>query len=224
MSYLIGLLATLGVLIVVHEYGHYRVALACGVKVLRFSIGFGPVLWRRQATPDSTEFVLCTLPLGGYVRMLDERDSDVSPQQLSGAHNRKSVGARAAIAAAGPLANLLLAVVLFAGAYWVGMQEAKAVLGPPVPGSLAERAGLRAGDWVRAVSEDGTNWRDVQSMNDLYWQLTQAAVNGQAVRMQLSDRDGRATRSATLELGSLDARDVDGNLASKVGLGAPFRE
>ncbi len=224
MSYVIGLLATLGLLIVVHEYGHYRVAVACGVKVLRFSVGFGPVLWRRQATPDSTEFVLCALPLGGYVRMVDERDGEVGEKDLSGAHNRKSLGARAAIAAAGPLANLLLAVLLFASAYWVGMQEAKAVLGPSVPGSLAERAGMRAGDWVRAVSTDGTNWIDVQSMNDLYWQLTQAAVEGQNVQMRLSDREGRNSRSTTLELARLETRDVDGNLASKVGLGAPFRE
>jgi regulator of sigma E protease len=224
MSYFIGLLLTLPLLIVVHEYGHYRVAVACGVKVLRFSVGFGPVLWRRQATAESTEFVICAIPLGGYVRMLDERDADVTEKDLSGAHNRKSVSARAAIAAAGPLANLLLAVLLFAGAYWVGMQEAKAVLGPALPGSLAERAGMRAGDWVRAVSDDGSSWREVQSMNDLYWQLTQAAVQGQAVQMQVSDREGRSTRTVTLELGRLEARDVDGNLASKVGLGAPFRE
>src|SRR5215210_4404135 len=91
---------TLGVLIVVHEYGHYRVAVACGVKVLRFSIGFGRVLWRRQATPDSTEFVLCALPLGGYVRMLDEREGPVAPDQLERAFNRQSLGRRTAIVAA----------------------------------------------------------------------------------------------------------------------------
>src|SRR3954469_2138463 len=116
---------TLGVLIVIHEYGHYRVAVACGVKVLRFSVGFGRVLWRRQATPDSTEFVLCALPLGGYVRMLDEREAPVAPGELNQAFDRKSLWQRAAIVSAGPLANLLLAVVLYAAAHWIGIQEPK---------------------------------------------------------------------------------------------------
>ena len=110
---------TLGVLIVIHEYGHYRVAVACGVKVLRFSVGFGRVLWRRQATPESTEFVVCALPLGGYVRMLDEREGAVPPDQLDQAFNRKPLRQRAAVVAAGPAANLLLAVVLYAVAHWI---------------------------------------------------------------------------------------------------------
>ena len=96
---------TLGVLIVIHEYGHYRVAVACGVKVLRFSVGFGRVLWRRQATPDSTEFVLCALPLGGYVKMLDEREAPVPLDQVSRSFNRKPLWQRASIVAAGPAAN-----------------------------------------------------------------------------------------------------------------------
>ena len=96
-------LLTLGVLIVVHEYGHYRVAVACGVKVLRFSVGFGRVLWRRQATPTSTEFVVCALPLGGYVRMLDEREgAGARRSELHRAFNRKPLWQRAAIVAAGP--------------------------------------------------------------------------------------------------------------------------
>src|SRR5690349_2310644 len=125
---------TLGVLIVIHEYGHYRVAVACGVKVLRFSIGFGRVLWRRQATPDSTEFVISMLPLGGYVRMLDEREGPVPADQLHAAFNRKRLWQRTAIVAAGPVANLLLAVLLYAGSHWIGVEEPKAVLGTPVAG------------------------------------------------------------------------------------------
>ncbi len=103
---------TLGVLIVVHEYGHYRVAVACGVKVLRFSVGFGRVVWRRQASPDSTEFVLSALPLGGYVRMLDEREGPVAPALRHMAFNVQSLWKRSLIVAAGPVANLLLAVLL----------------------------------------------------------------------------------------------------------------
>ena len=121
-------LFTLGVLIVIHEYGHYRVAVACGVKVLRFSVGFGPVLWRRQNGPDATEFVVCALPLGGYVRMLDEHDGPVPPGQRSRAFNAQPLRARTAIVAAGPLANLLLAVLLYTAMHWIGVEEPKSVL------------------------------------------------------------------------------------------------
>ncbi len=229
MTYLFGLIVTLGLLIVVHEYGHYRVAVACGVKVQRFSVGFGRVLWRRQSTPQSTEFVLCALPLGGYVRMLDEREGAVPPEQLDQAFNRKSLKQRSAIVAAGPLANLALAVLLFASAYWVGMQEPKAVLGPPVAGSLAERAGLKSGDWVRAIAEDaglaaGGTWRDVQSMNDLMWRLTQAALQREPVRLQVSDRDGRGMRTLLIDLSAFEPREVDGALARKIGLGPAYGE
>ncbi len=127
----------------VHEYGHYRMARACGVKVLRFSVGFGRVVWRHQKTPDSTEFVLSALPLGGYVRMLDEREAAVTASELPQAFNRKPLWQRSAIVAAGPAANLLLAVLLYACVHWIGMDEPKALLGSPPAGSLAERAGLR---------------------------------------------------------------------------------
>ena len=140
----LAILVAICVLIVVHEYGHYRVARACGVKVLRFSVGFGRVLWRRQSGPDATEFVVCALPLGGYVRMLDEREGEVAPSELDRAFNRKPLWQRAAIVAAGPVANLLLAVVLYAAAHWIGIEEPKAVMGPPVAGSIAERASLPA--------------------------------------------------------------------------------
>ena len=155
---------TLGVLITIHEYGHYRVAVACGVKVLRFSVGFGRVLWRRQATPDSTEFVLCALPLGGYVKMLDEREGPVATEDLSRSFNRKALWQRTAIVAAGPIANLLLAVLLYAAAHWIGIDEPKALIGPPPAGSLAESAGLHAGEWAREVSSDGSDWRELRSM------------------------------------------------------------
>lgn len=224
MSYVLGLLITLGVLIVIHEYGHYRVAVACGVKVLRFSVGFGPVLWRRQKTADATEFVLCALPLGGYVRMLDEREMPVDSHLLGRTFNRASLRARTAIVAAGPLANLGLAALLFAAAYWVGMQEPKAVLGPPVAGSVAEQAGLRAGDWVRAVQRPGQEWRDVDSMTDLMWQLTRAGIEGERVVLEVSDRDERHRRTLALDLGGFDPRQVDAGFGRRIGLGPLFGE
>ncbi len=217
-------LVTLAILVVVHEYGHYRVAVACGVKVLRFSVGFGHVLWRRQRGPDATEFVLSALPLGGYVRMLDEREAPVAPEEVHRAFNRQSLARRSAIVAAGPAANLLLAVLLFALAQWIGTQEPKAVLSAPVAGSLAERAGLRSGDWVRAVSRDGQQWDELRSMNDLRWQVTQAVLDGEALLLSLSGADGHGTRTATLDLPRLGTRDVSATLLREVGIGAPFSE
>ena len=224
MITLLAFLLTLGVLIVIHEYGHYRVAVACGVKVLRFSVGFGRVVWRRQATPDATEFVLCALPLGGYVRMLDEREGHVPAELIGQAFNRQPLLQRAAIVAAGPLANLGLAILLYAGAHWIGIDEPKAVLGPPAAASPAERAGLRAGDWVRALSPDGGEWQDVASMTDLRWQVTQAAMRREAVQLRLSDRDGRGSRTVRLDLSVVEPGEVDAGLMKTVGLGAPYSE
>jgi regulator of sigma E protease len=217
-------LVTLGILVVIHEYGHYRVAVACGVKVLRFSVGFGRVLWRRQRGPDATEFVLSALPLGGYVRMLDESEGAVDPKEQHRAFNRQPLSRRAAIVVAGPAANLLLAVLLFAAAQWIGTEEPKAVLSAPLPASLAERAGLRSGDWVRASSRDGVEWSELRSMNDLRWQVTQAVLDGQPLQLSVSDARAHSSRSLTLDLPRLGTRDVDAELMRKIGLGAPFSE
>jgi len=217
-------LVTLGVLIVIHEWGHYQVARWCGVKVLRFSVGFGRVIWRRQATPDSTEFVVSALPLGGYVKMLDEREDNVPPTQRDQAFNRKSLLQRAAIVSAGPAANLLLAVFLYAAAHWIGVDEPKAVLSAPIAGSLAERAGLRSGDWARAWSRDGAQWQDVESLTDLRWQVTQAVLHGEALTLMVSDAAGRGGRQVRLELDRIDSQEVDAKLMQRVGLGAPFSE
>jgi len=224
ISTLLAFIVTLGVLIVIHEYGHYRVAVACGVKVLRFSIGFGRVLWRRQATPESTEFVIAALPLGGYVRMLDEREGAVRPHEQHMAFNRQSLVRRTAIVVAGPAANLLLAVFLYACANWIGIDEPKALLGTPVAGSLAERAGLRAGDWVRATSTDGGDWRELRSMTDLRWEITQAVLRGERLHLTLADAAGRGKRQAVLELDTLGTSDVDAQLMRRIGLGQPFSE
>ena len=174
--------------------------------------------------PDATEFVVSALPLGGYVRMLDEREAPVRPEELHRAFNRQPLSRRAAIVIAGPAANLLLAVLLFATAQWVGTEEARAVISAPVPGSVADRAGLRSGDWVRAVSRDGNEWTDVRSMNDLRWQVTQAVLNGEPLQLSTSDRRGSSTRTLKLDLPLLGTRDVDATLMRKVGLGAPYSE
>lgn len=224
MITVLAFIVTLGILIVIHEYGHYRVAKACGVKVLRFSVGFGRVIWRRQAHPDATEFVVSALPLGGYVRMLDEREGAVPPSQRHLTFNGKPLWQRAAVVAAGPAANLLLAVLLYAGAHWIGIDEPKAVMGTPAAGSLAERAGLRAGDWAQAVSGDGSEWSELRSMNDLRWEVTQAVLRGEPLHLMVSDREGRGQRRVVLELDTLGAREVDAKLMRRIGLGSAFSE
>src|SRR5690349_9906145 len=141
MLTVIAFIVALAVLIAVHEWGHYRVAVACGVKVLRFSIGFGHTLFRwkprRQHPGQDTEFVIGAFPLGGYVRMLDEREAPVDPQERHRAFNTQPLRSRVAIVAAGPLANLLLAILLYAIVNWTGLQEPQPILGSPVAGSIA---------------------------------------------------------------------------------------
>jgi len=217
-------LLTLAVLIVVHEYGHYRVAVACGVKVLRFSIGFGRVVWRHQRSPEHTEFVLSALPLGGYVRMLDEREAPVAPDELHRAFNRKPLRQRAAIVAAGPIANLLLAVLLYAGSHWIGVDEPKAVMGTPVAGSLAERAGLRPGDWAQAWQDGEGQWVPVRSLNDLRWHVTQHVMRGEPLQLQVSDAAGRGNRQVRLGLDELGAQEMDATLVKRIGLGPAYSE
>ena len=192
--------------------------------MLRFSGGFGRGLWRRPRGPDATEFVLSALPLGGYVRMLDEREGPVAPEERHRAFNRQSLARRSAIVAAGPAANLLLAVLLFAWVHWIGTAEPAAVLSAPASGTLAERAGLRSGDRVQAVSRDGQDWLDVRSMNELRWQLTQATLDGQPLQLLLTSAGSQATHSATLDLPRLASREVGPTLLRDIGLGAPFSE
>ena len=133
MTTVLAFLVALGLLIAVHEYGHYRVAVACGIKVLRFSIGFGRPLWTSRRGPDQTEWVVSALPLGGYVRMLDEREGPVAPHERHRAFNTQPLWARAAVVVAGPAANLLLAVLLYAAVAWWGVEQPLPVLSSPQP-------------------------------------------------------------------------------------------
>ena len=173
LAFLLGL----GLLITVHEWGHYRVAVACGVKVLTFSIGFGkPLLrWksRRSYTGQDTEFIISLIPLGGYVKMLDASEEALTPADAAMALDRQPLWARTAIVSAGPLANLLLALVLYAATFWLGQYETRALLATPIAGSPADLAGLKSGDLVSRVGVDGASMQDVVSMEQLRWWLMQ---------------------------------------------------
>ena len=229
MLTLVAFVVALGILIAIHEYGHYRVAVACGVKVLKFSVGFGKPIytWRLKNRP--TEFSIGMLPLGGYVKMLDEREGPVDPAERHLAFNNRPLGARAAIVAAGPAANLLLAILLYAVVNWSGMQEPQPVLASPVAGSIAERAGLRGGERVQQASFDGETAEEVRSFEDLRWRLTRAALSGRDVRLQITEGGGdtdsaAANRSVLLPLGQLNAADADAQLFRKIGILGPWTQ
>src|SRR5574337_99269 len=211
----------LGVLIAVHEYGHYRMAVACGVKVLRFSVGFGRPLLRWQPKDSPTEFVIGAFPLGGSVRMLDEREAPVAPEERHLAFNTQPLRARAAIVAAGPLANLLLAVLLYAAVNWSGVDEPKAVLSSPVAGSIAQRAGLQGGELVvsAAIGEDEPE--PVRSFEDLRWVLTRGALDAENVRLLLQPVRG-AQREVVLPLDKMEVREADAQLFRAIGIVGPW--
>jgi regulator of sigma E protease len=221
MLTVLSFVAALGLLIAVHEYGHYRMARACGVKVLRFSIGFGKTLLRWQPKGSSTEFVIAAFPLGGYVKMLDEREAPVAATERHLAFNTQSLSARAAIVAAGPLANLLLAVLLYSLVNWGGVEQPRAVLASPLADSVAAQAGLRGGELVERAAIDGEALEPVVSFEDLRWLLTQAALNNQNVRLEVSS-PGRSPTELTLDLASLEAADADAQLFRKIGILAPY--
>ena len=155
---------SIGVLVAVHEFGHFWVARSVGVKVLRFSIGFGHVLWRYQKNPNTTEYVLSLIPLGGYVKMVDEREGEVSPEDLPMAFNRKPLLARTAVVAAGPMFNLVLAVALFWSVLVIGEIGIKPILGAAAAQSLAQEAGFSEGDEIIAVNDEITpTWTQAMS-------------------------------------------------------------
>lgn len=218
----VAFIVALGLLIAVHEYGHYRVAVACGVKVLRFSVGFGKPLARWKPKGSPTEFVLGAFPLGGYVRMLDEREAPVAPEEKHLAFNTQPLRSRAAIVAAGPAANLLLAMLLYAIVNWSGVQEPKAVLASPVVGSVAHDAGLRGGELVSQAALGTADMEPVRSFEELRWLLTRGALEGQTVRLDVRPGQGAAHREVRLDMSAIDSREADAQLFRKVGILGPW--
>ena len=222
MLTVVAFVVALGILIAVHEYGHYRVAVACGVKVLRFSVGFGKTLWRWQPKGSPTEFVIGAFPVGGYVKMLDEREGAVPPEERHLAFNTQPLAARAAIVAAGPLVNLLLAVLLYAIVNWSGVDQPRALLASPAPGSMAEAAGLAGGELVLQAGFDDDASADVLSFEDLRWRLAQGALQQRDVRLVLASASGNPGREVVLPLAQSEVRDVDAQLFRKIGITGPM--
>jgi regulator of sigma E protease len=205
-------IVALGVLIVVHEFGHYFVARWCGVKVLRFSVGFGRPLLKKVYGADRTEWVIGAIPLGGYVKMVDEREDNVAAEDLPRAFNRQSVWKRIAIVAAGPLANFLLAILLYWGLFVHGIPGMKPIIAAPQPGSIAAMAGFRAGDTVRAVDgESVVQWQDVRL------RLLTHGVDRAQVRVDVVDADGREN-VRTLDFSGVTTGQIEENFLGYIGL------
>ena len=218
---LLAFIVVLAVLVVVHELGHYWVARWCNVKVLRFSVGMGKIVWSRKFGPDQTEWAVSLLPLGGYVKMLDAREGDmsaVSAADLKREYTVQSVWKRIAIVAAGPLSNFLLAILLFAGLYMHGVPEPAPRLRTVPQNSAAYDAGLRGGELVTAV-----NGEPVRIWSDLRWTLLQSAVNRAPARMDIERPDptagnGRARASVTLPTNTLSASELESDFMPRLGI------
>jgi len=205
-------IVALGVLIVVHEYGHYLAARLCRVKVLRFSVGFGAPLATWRLGPDRTEWVIAAIPFGGYVKMLDEREGPVAPAETARAFNRQGVGRRFLIVIAGPVFNFLFAIAVYAALFMYGLPEARPVIGAPPAGSLAAAAGLRAGDRVRAIDGEA-----LETWQELRWRVLQAALQRQPVKLETIDARGHI-ETAALDLSGFPAAEVEGDVLERIGL------
>lgn len=215
-------LLAIALLIAIHEFGHYQMALWCGVRVIRFSIGFGKPLLTWRSKNSSTEFVLAMIPLGGFVKMLDEREGSVPPEDRHLAFNTQPLRSRAAIVAAGPIANLLLAIFLYACVNWMGVDVPAPVLSAPESGTIAAQSGIHGGERVLRGGFNGEDsLSDIKSFEDVRWLLTKGSVDGHDVILVL-ERPDRTEREILLRLSELGHSEVDAQLFSKIGIGAPY--
>jgi regulator of sigma E protease len=222
---IIAFIITIGIIVTIHEYGHFQVARWCGVKVLRFSIGFGKPLWRKTIGDDKTEFVLAAIPFGGYVKMLDENElkaemeygeaaklqSDYTEADLARAFNRQSVYKRIAIVLAGPVANLLLAIVI----YWIllmqGVVGMRPIIGEVNSTSIAAKANLVKGEIIQSI--DG---KSVTTWSDVSWILLEASLENKVVLIK-TETDNNELHQHKLDLTGLN-QDADDDILTKIGL------
>jgi regulator of sigma E protease len=213
LFYLAAFALILGILIIVHELGHYIVARRAGVKVLRFSVGFGRALWSTRIGRDGTEWSIGMFPLGGYVKMLDEREGKVAPDELHRSFNRQSVWRRMAIVAAGPLANLLLAVVVYWGLFYSGTEELKPILGKPAISSPAAAAGFENGERVLKVGGEL-----VQTWQEMRWVLLRQAVDQEVIELEvINPRNEISVRR--INVSSVRASGWEGDAFETLGIG-----
>ena len=200
---LLAFVVAVGILVAVHEFGHFWVARRLGVKVLRFSIGFGRPLLRWRGRKDATEYVIAAIPLGGYVKMLDEREGEVRPQERARAFNRQSLGVRSAVVVAGPAFNFLFAILAFWLVLVAGETGLRPLIGEVAPDSLAATAGVRPGDEITAVNRERTpTWSAVM------YRLAAASVEDDAIELEVRQADGAQAlrRLSAAQLGDMADR------------------
>jgi regulator of sigma E protease len=209
---LFAFLVAIAVLVMIHELGHYWVARLCNVKVLKFSLGFGKAIYVKRFAGGETEWVVSMIPLGGYVKMLDEREGDVAPGEVARAFNRKPVLQRMAIVVAGPVANLLLAIVLYFALFIHGVPGVKPILGDIRPDTPAATAQLHARDTILSVNGQTTpSWQEVR------WSLLDLILQQRPANLELRNPEG-VSIFRILETSTLTAADLDGDFIQKLGL------
>jgi regulator of sigma E protease len=209
---IISFIVALAILISVHEFGHFWVARKLGVKVLRFSIGFGRPLWKREGKVDGTEYVVAAIPLGGYVKMLDEREAPVAPEEQERAFNRQSLPVRSAIVVAGPLFNFIFAIFAFWLIFVVGDTGLKPLVGEVASDSLAEQAGFQVGDRVLAVDGEPTaSWENV------VYTLLAKSLDQQNLPISVRSETG-IEELRWLETSQLQKLAEDGQVLKNIGL------
>lgn len=212
MTSILAFIVAIAVLVVFHEFGHYWVARRCGVKVLRFSVGFGKVIYSKRFASSETEWVISAIPLGGYVKMLDEREGVVEQHELHRAFNRQPVLRRMAIVVAGPVANLLLAIVLYWGMFMHGVPGLKPVLGEIAANTPASAAQMQAQETIVSIEgEPMPGWQDVR------WTLLHHALQKNAVHIEGRTQQGHILQH-TLDMSVLAPADLDGDFLPKLGL------
>jgi len=212
-STLAAFIIALGVLITFHEFGHYLVARWSGVKVLRFSVGFGRPLFSKRWGKDQTEWVIAAIPLGGYVKMLDEREGKVIPEDLPRSFNQQPVSRRFAIVAAGPLANFLLAILLYWVIFILGVSGIKPILGPVVPATPAAFASFEARESIVEIANE-----PVASWQEMHWKLLTLALDkSPEVKVKTVNQKGE-TAQRYLDLSNVSADELDSDFIGKIGL------
>ncbi len=210
---IIAFIVALGVLITFHEFGHYWVARRCDVKILRFSIGFGRAIYKKQFGKDNTEFVIAALPLGGYVKMLDEREGEVKEEELPRSFNYKPLWQRFAIVSAGPLFNFIFAIFAYWLIFIVGVNGLKPYVGDIEPTSISSRAGLVSGQEIISINEMITpTWATVLD------KLVNHTVNGDVIKISVIDNDG-VEKKVDIDLSQVSIDEMaEGKLLEALGL------
>jgi regulator of sigma E protease len=224
----IAFIVTIGILVTVHEWGHFRMAKACGVRVLRFAIGFGPVIWSYRRTPEDTEYALCLLPLGGYVQMQNEQTpTPIHITSATGAaarwvssdsYHTKPLWQRSLIVAAGPCINLILAIVLLSFCYWIGVAEPIARIGTPAASTAAAKAGLQAGDLIEEICWAEDTCYSIQTLPELHLKLTEAALASDTSILRVSSHHNPSYRQVTLALTRPNEESLDPQFLQQLGL------